>query len=72
MYFFAFGAQQTEIESSSALNVLGYEDLMQAAGFTSEMKLEMFMLGRNSILTRLENIADLYTSPELTAQTVDL
>lgn len=41
--------------------------------FTSEMKLELFTLGRNSLLMRVENIGDLFDSNyELIWQTVDI
>jgi hypothetical protein len=37
-------------------------ELLIANGLTSEMKLEMFTLGRNSILLRVENIGDIFDS----------
>lgn len=42
-------------------------------GMTSEMKLEMFTLGRNSILLRVENIGDIFDSNgEVIYQTVNI
>lgn len=42
-------------------------------GFTSEMKLELFTLSRNSILMRVENIGDMFDSDyELIWETVDI
>ena len=32
--------------------------MLKECGFTAEMKLEMFTLGRNKIMLRVENIAD--------------
>ena len=34
--------------------------MLETNGFNGEMKFEMFMMGRNSILVRVENIADIF------------
>lgn len=39
-----------------------FDTLLKNCGFTSENKLEMFTMGRNSILMRVENIGDIYDS----------
>ena len=44
------------------MTVDGYGSLLQEAGFTSEMKLELFTTGKNKILMRVENIADTFDS----------
>ena len=55
------------------MSVDGYASLLQEAGFTSEMKLELFTLGRNKILMRVENIADTFDSQgDLIYQQVNL
>lgn len=36
--------------------------MLETNGFNGEMKFEMFMMGRNSILVRVENIADIFNS----------
>lgn len=36
--------------------------LMQENGFSCEMKLELFIMGRNSLLMRIENIGDIFNS----------
>jgi hypothetical protein len=46
---------------------------LKRAGLTAEMKLELFMLARNSIMLRIENIADLFdTNGEVQVQTVNV
>jgi hypothetical protein len=60
--FFAFNAEVTAPGSVSPLLVDGLDTLLMSCGFTSEMKLEMFTMGRNSILMRVENIGDIYDS----------
>ena len=43
------------------------------SGFTSEMKLELFPLGKNSIMMRIENIGDIFnTNGELNYQTIEV
>jgi len=41
---------------------VGLDSLLKANGFNSEMKLELFTMGRNSILMRVENIGDIFNS----------
>lgn len=57
----------------SSLVADGWNYLLTESGFTSEMKLELFTLGRNSLLMRVENIADTFDSAgEVSFQTVQL
>ena len=42
------------------------------AGFSNEMKLELFPLARNTIMMRVENIADIFNSGHITYQLVDI
>ena len=35
---------------------------MKKNGFTTEMKLELFTMGRNSIIMRVENIGDIFNT----------
>lgn len=35
---------------------------MTQSGFTNEMKLELFTMGRDSLIMRVENIADVFDS----------
>lgn len=51
----------------------GLGAIMEANGFTSEMKLELFTMGRNQIMMRVENIGDIFNSNgEVTYQQVDV
>jgi hypothetical protein len=51
----------------------GLDAILSAAGFTSEMKLELFTLGRNSLMMRVENIGDIFNSNgKVTYQNVDI
>jgi len=51
----------------------GLDAVLSSAGFTSEMKLELFTLGRNNIMMRVENIGDIFnTNGQVTYQTVDI
>jgi len=61
-------------KSVSTLVTKGYSGIDSFKDFTSEMKLELFTMGKNSILMRIENIADLFDSPSgnLTWQQVDI
>lgn len=40
----------------------GFSELLKSAGFTSEIKLELFVMGINQIIMRVENIADVHNS----------
>jgi len=47
--------------------------LLRDSGFNSEMKLELFTMGRNSLLMRVENIADTFnTNGVVVFQAVDI
>jgi hypothetical protein len=37
-------------------------ELLKSTGFTNEMKLELFTNGKNSLVMRIENIADIFDS----------
>ena len=51
----------------------GLNAILGAAGFTSEMKLELFTLGRNCLMMRVENIGDIFnTNGKVTYQNVDI
>lgn len=51
----------------------GLNDILGVAGFTNEMKLELFTLGRNSLMMRVENIGDIFnTKGKVTYQNVDI
>lgn len=51
----------------------GLNSILSVAGFTSEMKLELFTLGRNSLMMRVENIGDIFNSNgKVTYQNVDI
>jgi hypothetical protein len=46
---------------------------LRARGFTDEMKLELYPLGANQMLMRIENIADTFdTNGQVVYQTVDV
>jgi hypothetical protein len=63
-------ASQTDIPL--VLSV-GFENLLKSANFTPEMKLELFPIAKNSILLRIENIADTFNSNgELIYQSIDM
>lgn len=74
--FFNFEASPMAGEANSAISSLvtdGWNYLLTESGFTSEMKLELFTLGRNSLLMRVENIADTFDNAgEVSFQTVQL
>lgn len=47
--------------------------MLAGANFTSNIKMELFTLGRNSIMIRLENIGDIFDSQgEVIYQTIDM
>jgi len=51
----------------------GLEIVLSESGFTNEMKLELFPMGRNAIMMRIENIGDVFnTRGALSYQTVDV
>ena len=51
----------------------GLNSILSVAGFTSEMKLELFTLGRNNLMMRVENIGDIFNSNgKVTYQNVDI
>ena len=51
----------------------GLDSVLRSAGFTSEMKLELFTLGKNSLMMRVENIGDIFnTNGKVTYQNVDI
>ena len=51
----------------------GLGNIMKNAGFESEMKLELFTLGMNSIMMRVENIGDIFdTNGVVTHLRVDI
>jgi len=51
----------------------GLDCVLHSAGITSEMKLELFILGKNSLMMRVENIGDIFnTNGEVTYQNVDI
>lgn len=51
----------------------GIDLVLSTAGFTNEMKLELFTLGKNSIMMRVENIGDIFNSKgKVTFQKVDI
>ena len=51
----------------------GLDAILGAAGFTSEMKLELFTLGRNCLMMRVENIGYIFnTNGKVTYQNVDI
>ena len=51
----------------------GLEIVLSESGFTNEMKLELFPMGRNAIMMRIENIGDIFnTNGELTYQTIEV
>ena len=50
----------------------GLDKILAMTGFTSEMKLELFPLARNTIMMRVENIADIFNSGHIVYQMVDI
>ena len=43
----------------------GLGELLNSAGFTNEMKLELFVMEKHQIMMRVENIADVYNSDNI-------
>ena len=74
--FFAFNPDTTQaVEVMRIPRIIseGLDSVLSAAGFTSEMKLELFTLGRNSLMMRVENIGDIFnTKGKVTYQNVDI
>ena len=74
--FFAFNAQPVTMPQVMRIPRIiseGLEAVLAVSGFTSEMKLELFTLGRNSIMMRVENIGDIFnTQGEVSFQTIDI
>ena len=74
--FFAFNAQPVTMPQVMRIPRIiseGLEAVLAVSGFTSEMKLELFTLGRNSIMMRVENIGDIFnTQGEVSYQTIDI
>jgi len=64
MQFFNFDAVISSSENTGSADFLtsGLDSLLKANGFNREMKLELFTMGRNSILIRVENIGDIFNS----------
>ena len=62
MQFFNFNATYNPTVYSSELVTSGLDALLKASGFTTEVKLELFIMERNSILMRISNIADIFDS----------
>ncbi len=58
-----FNPEITAIKQVSPLTSDLYHQLLEANGITSEMKLEMFPMGRLALMLRLENIADTFNGP---------
>ena len=46
----------------------GLDKILKDNGFTSEMKLEMFPMGKLSIMLRVENIADIIDNSCITGR----
>jgi len=47
--------------------------VLKFAGFTNEMKLELFTLGRNNLMMRIENIGDIFnTNGQLSYQNINV
>lgn len=72
-YFFAFDAEVSTEPVFASLSVqVGLEEVMKNNGFNEEMKLELFTMGKNKILMRVENIGDLFDTEVLKYTKVDL
>ena len=63
MQFFAFNIDwMVSASTPSKIVSEGLDSLLKTVGITSEMKLELFTMGRNSIMMRIENIGDIFDS----------
>lgn len=60
--FYAFNVPNEDLSIESVSNSAAYSDLLAQTGFTDEMKLELFTMGQNKILMRVENLADVFDS----------
>jgi len=58
-----FNPEITAPLHGSPLTSDDYYQILQANGVTDEMKLELFPMGRLSMILRLENIGDTFNSP---------
>ena len=73
--FFAFNPVQSGPVSGMNIPRIvtdGFDKILAMTGFTSEMKLELFPLARNTIMMRVENIADIFNSGHIVYQMVDI
>ena len=59
-YFFSFDSLHTTIQSVPSI-VKGDLKLLDC-GLNKEMKMELYATGKNSLLMRIENIADVFDS----------
>lgn len=57
-YFFSFNTTQSDSAAPSALVTDGIEEILASSNMTHQMKLELFTLGKNKIMMRVENLAD--------------
>lgn len=61
--FYAFNVPSNEASAAMApAATTSYAELLAQTGFTNEMKLELFTMGQNIILMRVENLADIFDS----------
>jgi hypothetical protein len=71
--FFTFDADIKESQYVSPIISDGLDALLKANGFTNEMKLELFSMGRLSVMMRVENIGDIFnTNGQVTSAQVNL
>lgn len=70
--FFSFDGSHVKSNAISEVITKGYDEILRSAGFTDEFKLEMFVEGRNKLMVRIENIADVYDSQEVKVDKVDV
>ena len=74
--FFAFNpiaSQAVEVMRVPRIMSEGLGSVLRSAGFTSEMKLELFTYGKNSLMMRVENIGDIFnTNGKVTYQSLDI
>jgi hypothetical protein len=72
-YFFSFNASHNKVGSVPEIVASGLARAFKANGINDQMKLEIFTEGPNSILMRIENIADAFDSNgEVISQTVNV
>lgn len=70
-YFFSFNPSEDQISHVPTMVAGELGKVLKKVGFTDEMKLELYTLGPNQLLMRIENIADTFDSP-LAYQLVDV